>query len=424
MPHLYRLFLLTLAFCGLQATSHAQTGPIAQGKPKFLGNIFSSAQLPGFNQYWNQVVPENAGKWGSVENTRDVMNWTELDAAYKLAKDNGYPFRMHVLVWGNQQPAWIETLSSAEQLEEIKVWFEAVAQRYPAIDFLEVVNEPINDPPTTPGSGGGNYAKALGGSGASGWEWVVASFRLARQYFPKTTKLMINEYSLTNSSSRAATYVGIINLLKAENLIDAVGIQGHYFSTKGIANPTLTSNLNLIAATNLPIYITEMDIDDRAGTQPPANQTVADQYQLDEYKRIFPLFWEHPSVRGITLWGYRPGMWRTEQGANLIRSNGEERPALTWLRAYVAATLTASKEEALPTWQVYPNPVTQQRLIFTGLGKKSLLSIVDMKGTLLKKMEVKGLAAQEEIALDLPPGMYILRVQQGDLVATRKVVVQ
>jgi endo-1,4-beta-xylanase len=93
--------------------------PIAAGKSKFLGNIYSAAQLPGFNQYWNQVTPENAGKWGSVEATRDVMNWSDLDAAYKLAKDNGFPFKLHVLIWGSQQPAWIENLPPAEQLEEI-----------------------------------------------------------------------------------------------------------------------------------------------------------------------------------------------------------------------------------------------------------------------------------------------------------------
>ncbi|WP_071885416.1 endo-1,4-beta-xylanase [Rufibacter tibetensis] len=423
MQHIYRFFLLLLGFLGVQATSHAQTGPIAQGKPKFLGNIYSNAQAPGFTNYWNQVAPENGGKWGSVESTRDVMNWTELDAAYKLAKDNNYPFRMHVLVWGNQQPAWIETLSDAEQLEEIQEWFAAVAQRYPAIDLLEVVNEPINDPPTSAGNGGGNYAKALGGSGASGWEWILKSFRLARQYFPNT-KLMINEFSLTNSTTRTNTYVNIINLLKAENLIDAVGVQGHYFSTRNIPSATITSNLNLIAATNLPIYITEMDIDDRVGTQAPANQTAADQYQLDEYKRIFPLFWEHPSVRGVTLWGYRTGMWRTDQGAILIRTNGTERPALTWLRTYVASTLTSSKEEEIAGLQFYPNPVTHQRLTITGLERKSQISVLDLKGALLKKLEVKGNKGQEEIALNLPAGMYILQVQQDDSFATRKIVVQ
>lgn len=82
------------------------------------------------------------------------MNWSTLDAAYELARTNGFPFRFHVLVWGNQQPGWIEALSSEEQLEEIEEWFSLVAERYPEIDYLEVVNEPLHDPPTDQGGDG------------------------------------------------------------------------------------------------------------------------------------------------------------------------------------------------------------------------------------------------------------------------------
>jgi endo-1,4-beta-xylanase len=60
-----------------------------------------------------------------------------------------------------------------------------------------------------------------------------------------------------------------------------------------------------------------------------------DEIQLEDYKRVFPVFWEHPAVKGITLWGFRPGHWRTAQGAYLVLDNGAERPAMKWLQAYV-----------------------------------------------------------------------------------------
>ncbi|WP_162053489.1 endo-1,4-beta-xylanase [Pontibacter pamirensis] len=305
---------------------YTPTGPpIATGQPKFLGSVYSASQLPNFTAYFNQVVAENAGKWGSVEAVRDVMNWTELDAAYKLAKDNDFPFRMHVLIWGNQQPTWIKDLSQAEQLEEIEEWFAAVAERYPDIDFLEVVNEPTNDPPiqdpNDPRSGG--YIEALGGSGTTGWDWVINSFKLARKYFPNTP-LMLNDYSVENSLQNAQRYLNIINLLQEENLIDAIGIQGHAFSTRSVSVELLTQILDNYAATGLPIYITELDIDGRT-----------DAAQLAEYQRIFPVFWEHPAVKGITLWGYLPGHWRTAQGAYLAYTNGAEREAFVWLQEYI-----------------------------------------------------------------------------------------
>ncbi|HEV7715564.1 MAG TPA: endo-1,4-beta-xylanase, partial [Steroidobacteraceae bacterium] len=60
--------------------------PIATGQAKFLGSAYSGPQALSFTAYWNQVTPENAGKWGSVEGTRNTMTWGELDTAYNLAK--------------------------------------------------------------------------------------------------------------------------------------------------------------------------------------------------------------------------------------------------------------------------------------------------------------------------------------------------
>jgi endo-1,4-beta-xylanase len=92
--------------------------PLALGKCKFLGCGHETNQSYRFAEYWNQVTPGNAGKWGSAEPSRDHFSWGSLDTAYRRAKDNGFPYRHHVLVWGNQQPEWIETLTPEEQLEE------------------------------------------------------------------------------------------------------------------------------------------------------------------------------------------------------------------------------------------------------------------------------------------------------------------
>ncbi len=323
-----------LAGCGAQDASVAtpeQQVPastaIATGHGKFLGSAHSPPQARDFLVYWNKVTPENGGKWGEVEAERDVMDWTELDAAYRTAKDNGLPFQMHVLVWGNQQPEWIKPLPPQEQRGEIEEWFAAVAERYPDIDFVEVVNEPLHDPPSKDDEGGGNYIAALGGDGETGWDWVLESFRLARAHFPRA-KLMINEYSITNTPDDARRYRGIVELLRKENLVDVIGVQGHAFSTTQETSMSVHREvLDMLAETGLPIHVTEFDIDG------PDDET-----QLRDYQRVFPVFWEHPAVQGVTLWGFRPGLWRTEQGAHLVREDGSERPALVWLRDYVRGT--------------------------------------------------------------------------------------
>lgn len=387
------------------------TAPIAAGQPKFLGNVYSTSQLPGFTSYWNQVTPENAGKWGSVEPLRDQMNWTALDAAYRLAKDNGFYFKFHVLVWGNQQPSWIENLPVSEQRQEIEEWFRLVAERYPAIDAIEVVNEPLHDPPNKAGDGGGNYINALGGTGASGYEWILQSFRLARQHFPQA-KLMINEYNIVNSAQNTARYRQIIQLLQAEKLIDQIGVQGHAFSL-GVPTATITANLNTLAQAGLPLYVTELDIDGPT-----------DQEQLLSYQRIFPAFWEHPAVGGVTLWGYRPGMWRTQQKAYLIEADGvTERPALRWLRAYVNAT-TPVRDEAPPLGIiVYPNPVAAGSLYLRNADGIESARILDLSGRERQRYLFRA-QAEQQLLLQLPPGLYLLELQAAHRREVHRLMVQ
>src|SRR3954466_7316340 len=311
------------------------------GKDRWLGSVNDFTQ-PLFTQYFDEVTPENAGKWGSAAGTTRTaaMRWTALDQAYTFAKTNGMKFNFHILVWGNQQPTWMSTLPADEQLVEIKKWFAAVAERYPKIDYLQVVNEALHDPPdcaaaSNQGSNcaaSGNYARALGGANGTdgtGWDWVLNAFRLARQYFPNT-KLMINDYSITSSDSATTQYLQIINLLKRENLVDIIGEQGHAFSTTN--NMAIhKANLDRLAATGLPIQITELDIDGVA-----SGSTPGDVVQLRDYRRIFPVFWEHPGVMGMTLWGWhQPNHWRNAQNAPIVLSTNTPKPAGRWLYNYV-----------------------------------------------------------------------------------------
>ena len=410
--------------------------PLATGKPKYLGCAYSDAQAPNFGAYWNAVTPENGGKWGSVQPTNSTtFNWTELDKAYNQAKPatgTQYLFRMHNLIWGAQQPTWVKSLSSADQLLAIKAWYAAVAARYPNIDHIDVVNEPINTPPTgfvtvgspttpvgSPAADGGGYINALGGTGTTGYDWIISSYQLARQYFPNA-KLMINEYSVENSSSRAATYATIINLLKTRGLIDGIGIQGHAFSTAGQTAATINGNLATLAATGVPLYITEYDSDGPG-----------DAAQLAEYQRVFPLFWENPNVKGVTLWGYRVGHWRTAQGANLVNADATERPAMLWLRNYIQTTSLGAKAASAASAGIfaYPNPasgsvslslpadLSQQAIevqLINSLGQPVLRQTLPASVGSVRTLALPGVAT----------GLYTLRLQSAAGVSSQKLFVE
>lgn len=406
--------------------------PIAEGKPKFLGNIYSNSQVKRLDQYWNQVTPENAGKWGSVEGTRDNMNWGPLDAAYNLAKENGFPFRFHVLVWGNQQPTWMKELSQEDQLLEIEEWFNAVADRYDDIDYLEVVNEPLHDPPTDQNgdAGSGGYYDALGGAGETGWDWVITSFEMAREIFPAETKLLINDYSILGNVPNTNEYLGLINLLKDRGLIDGIGTQAHAFSTRNSTAASINNSLNILGNTGLPIQITELDIDGN----PSLSESGSDQYQLEEYQKKFPTIWKHTSVIGVTLWGWRPGLWRNEQEAFLISNSEVERPALTWLREYVETTeVMVSNEEVRDEAPLsfklnhnYPNPFNPSTMITFELPQASNVKIMvyDITGrlveTLVDSRKGVGTHAVTFNADNLSSGVYLYEIQAGSFREVKK----
>ena len=233
-------------------------------------------------------------------------------------------------------PAWIESLPVAKQEEAIRIWLAAIAREFPDLEQIDVVNEPLHDPPR--GATNGNYIEALGGDNGlygTGWDWIIRAFELAREYFPNA-QLMLNDFSITNDGNATTRYLQIIELLKARGLIDLVGVQGHAFEYNYNNLPgsaaTHTGNLARLAAAGLPIYVTEFDVD---GIEPVWGLQ-DDAAQLARYQALFPVFWESEHVHGVTLWGYvRGAHWRTNQGAWLMYPNGAERPALQWLVRYV-----------------------------------------------------------------------------------------
>lgn len=322
------VLVLSICIAGLLPLESFAQPPLASGRDKFLGCGTSSNIWSRLDWYWNQVTPGNDGKWGSAEPGHGVYNFTGLDKIYNYAVERGFPFKEHTLVWGNQQPSWISLLDSAGQRAAVENWIRVIGQRYPAMSFVDVVNEPMSAPPS--------YMNALGGSGATGWDWVITAFQWARQYCAPGVKLILNEYNILHDYTRTTTYINIINLLKDRGLIDGIGVQGHYFefrSDSAASNryvypiSSLQSNLNRLAGTGLPVYITEFDIDEPV-----------DEIQLLEYQIYFPLFWNHPGVKGITLWGYVSNdVWTAHPNTFVVWSDGTERPALQWLRTFLSS---------------------------------------------------------------------------------------
>lgn len=281
---------------------------------KFLGTApDSEADYEYLLDHFNQLTPENAGKWGSVEAVRDEPNWDDLDEAYDFAKDNGLPFKLHTLAWGQQQPSWIADLGPEEQLEEFEEWVAELAARYPDVDFVDAVNEPMHSKPS--------YAEALGGDGDTGYDWVITVFEMARQYFPNA-ELYVNDYNVLLVENFTQDYLDVIDILQQRGLVDGIGVQGHFLER--IEASVISDNLDALAETGLPILVSEYDVD-----------FADDARQAKVVSEQFPVFWDKAEMLGVTYWGHQEGStWRPN--AFLVRQDGTTRPALDFIQCYMA----------------------------------------------------------------------------------------
>lgn len=412
-------------------TGTVYKGPaLAVGQPKFLGSAYDPGQQPTFLNYWNQVTPENAGKFQSVATAQDssTWNWTPLDSCYSIAVNNHLTFKDHNLIWGNQQPAWISTgIDSAQQEAALEQWIRMVGRRYPKMDMIDVVNEPLHNPPDGQ-NGHANYIQALGGSGSTGWDWLIWAYTKAREYLPANTKLLINDYNILNSSTSTTSLVQIVNLLKQRGLIDGIGVQCHRFELESTDTNLIKTNLNQLAATGLPIYISEMDLGNLNDSGTPNDAT-----QLQLYQKYFPILWQNRAVKGITIWGYIQGQtWQTT--TYLVRSDGTARPALLWLANYIKnnplgiGQTVSTMPSNFQLDQNYPNPFNPSTVIRYQLPEFShvTLKVYDVLGreveTLLDGKQNAGYYNVTFNANKLASGVYFYELRTDHNTSFKKML--
>jgi GH35 family endo-1,4-beta-xylanase len=311
---------------------------LADGAAKFVGNITTNGQVRSdFGQYWNQITAENECKWASIEGSRGNYNWRGCDAAYNWAKQNNAHFKFHALVWGSQYPNWLNGLSVDETKKAITAWFDAVKNHYPDLEMIDVVNEAIKSGGSYhSGYGNGNnIIGALGGDNGN-YEFVVTAFKMARERWPDAI-LIYNDYNTVQWQKNEG--IDLINKIKKAGApVDAYGLQAHDMQKAGGGNGgtggggtcldinQLKSAIEEIwTKTQMPMFISEYDIasDD-------------DNDQKNCYSQQISYFMENEHIAGITLWGYIYGSTWTTNGNSGIIKNGQDRPAMTWLKQYLA----------------------------------------------------------------------------------------
>jgi GH35 family endo-1,4-beta-xylanase len=303
------------------AASNAGTDP----NQTFHGNI-------PFAQYFNQFTEDSSMGITQLEPNGPTFSGGTLDGSvnnYNYAKSRGFPFRWNATLYeGDRMPQWFTSEGSAQSLTDWKSFLAGVAAAMPNIDQIEIYNEPIHT------GAASNIFNALGGAGTTGWDWLIAAFKIVRTYFPNAS-LGVNEWgSELTSDSTHGQYIALLQALQTAGVLQWYGLEG-YFGQGFPDTPTtaqLSSGIDDFASqvSAIPIYITELTV---------INSDA--QAQLAEYQQVIPAVMNSTHVFGVSSWN------PDYEGA------GFGSDAMNWMIANVPLPFTGS---GAPTPTPSPSP--------------------------------------------------------------------
>ena len=371
MKQIFKGCLMAVGMVMVSMTVKAQ---LSTNPDKFLGNITTG--WPGdmdtdgfiFSEYWNQVTHENGTKWSTVEGKRGKYDWSAADKASKYAKEHGFPFKFHTLVWGSQYPDWVNNLTPEQRYEAIVQWMDEVKKHYPDLPMIDVVNEAISGhQPNTP------IIKAgLGGDGVTGYDWIIKAFQMAHERWPDAI-LIYNDFNTFQWNTDQ--FIDLVRTLRdAGAPIDAYGCQSHDLGDCSQSN-FKKAMAKIQEELKMPMYITEYDI-----------ATQNDDEQLKKYKEQIPLMWEADYCAGVTLWGWIYGKTWTDNGKGYsgIIKNKKERPALEWLREYMQTDAAKTAKSPFPG-------MVKEASIYVGAGVLSTEKDMPVPISLMAHMKTKSI---------------------------------
>lgn len=337
--------MMAACLCILPASAQLSSNP-----NKFLGNITTRGNVepgggvPKYYTLWNQITCENESKWSSVEGSRGTFNWGGANNAFNYAKQHNFTYKFHALVWGAQYPSWLENLSAKDRFAAMTNWFDHAKSQYNTLPMIDVVNEAVG----MHQQGNPMMKETLGGGGKTGYDWLIKAFEMAYERWPDAI-LIYNDYNSIRWD--LGNYITLVQTLRdAGAPIDAYGNQSHELSD--ISLDELERVLKQQQdALKMPMFSTELDIN-----------IADDTKQKLQYQKVLPAFWEKPYCAGVTLWGHVLGAtWVDNSG---LYRNGEERPAMTWIKEYMQTDAAKNAEGPLPGTKkeasIYIRPASQK----------------------------------------------------------------
>uniref|UniRef100_A0ACD5X0C2 Uncharacterized protein n=1 Tax=Avena sativa TaxID=4498 RepID=A0ACD5X0C2_AVESA len=243
-----------------------------------LGN---DAYQKWFVDRFNAAVFEDELKWYSTEPASGLLRFDVPDQMLAFVRSHRVMVRGHNIFWENQEatPRWVKGLSPEDLRSAVNTRIQSLMTRYRGeFAHWDVNNEMLHY---------NFYEQRLGPNA------TMDFFSVAQDADPLAT-LFMNEYNVIETcddvSSTVDAYVARLKDLRAGGaVLEGIGLEGH-FSKPNI--PYMRAVLDKLATLNLPIWFTEIDINNKFDAQTQA--VYLEQVLREAYA--------HPAVSGVMLW--------------------------------------------------------------------------------------------------------------------------
>jgi endo-1,4-beta-xylanase len=230
------------------------------------------------------------------------FDFAAADWLADFARSHNMRFRGHVLVYFQNEPAWVTGASSRpETARHVEGHIRAVAGRYAGrVHSWDVVNEILElRDRRHDGLRQTALLKRLGP------ELVPLAFHAAAQADPNALLVWTEnqlEYDVAFQEARRQAVLKLLQAWRAAGTpVHALGIQSHLrqhvskFDAK-----RYRAFLAEVAALGVKIIISELDVFD---TDLPADPARRDRAVADAYSEYLPVALDEPAVIGVVTWG-------------------------------------------------------------------------------------------------------------------------
>jgi endo-1,4-beta-xylanase len=238
----------------------AEKDPIAMSEPD--RKMF----LKILEENFNYAVHENSLKWCDCEKEEGAVDYySTADRIWELCHERGIPTRGHCIFWEKEEyvQPWVKALDNDRLRAAVNRRAIGVTRHFKGrIEEFDLNNEMIN---------GDFFSRRLGYG-------IINEMAYMAKAGNPDVRLLVNDYGiLVEGGFNAQTYiVQIRNLLDNRVPIQGIGCQSHSGTLVGVRMS--------------PEHV---------------------QKTLDELRKIFPVYFAHPKIEAILMWGFWAGLhWR------------------------------------------------------------------------------------------------------------------